>query len=145
MSLQFPVKIQNTFRKMKFFKTIKFHLCRLGIFQIKFDSTSNKRTIITRCGLYITYTLCFLAPAWYRVFEAQTPIEQSESSHFSLSGLFQLSWYTAFHLQREKYTTILDENQMSLFELQLFLTITNSCHTILYCSIYCGAFKSWKN
>lgn len=122
------VEIKDQIFEMELFEIIKIHLSRLGIFQVELDYKTKIKAVTTRCALYIIYVTFFISSAWYRIFEAQTPIQQSESLTFVLSSAILSTWYLALDFQSEKYATILDKLNTiiakSKFSLILFLRIS---------------------
>lgn len=95
--------------EMKYFEEVSAKLHWLGIFHCNPDPKSKWIVVAKRCGLFITYTSLFPTSAWYLVFEAQTPRENSESLLFVLIASLILVWYSAFLFQHEKYAALIDE------------------------------------
>ena len=94
---------------MKYFEEVNAKLHWLGIFHCNPDPKSKRIVIAKRSGLFITYISLFPTSAWYLVFEAQTPRENSESLLFALIASLILAWYSAFLFQHEKYAALIDE------------------------------------
>lgn len=94
---------------MNYFERLEVFECRLGFSPLDSSSRAKKIVLATRCGFVITLISYFVSPAWYCIFEAKTPENQSASLYFALCGLLMLSWYLAIIFQREKYTTFLDK------------------------------------
>lgn len=84
-------------------------LCRLGISYWDSSTKSKLIAFATRCGLIVVYLSYFLAPAWYFLFEAGTPIEHSKCVPFSLAALLILSWNLTLIFNNEKYTALINE------------------------------------
>lgn len=94
---------------MEYFVNLKLFLCRRGILQLKSDPKANAITIVKRCGLFASCISLALAPAWFFLFEAQTPRENSISLICALNAVLVSSWYLTFIFQSKKFAEIFDE------------------------------------
>lgn len=94
---------------MKTFNELTRHLNWLGILQVDSTVKEQKLKIVKNCVAFFALTTGFISTVWYRLFNAKSVHEITESNYFTLSWLLYIGWYSALFWHCKTYAAIFDE------------------------------------